>query len=122
MIYKIITQKKIFSSNENVYENNKRKVNEIEIEADYFSYYGEEIDLDPKKKDFLNSKNIPYDNNKFYGPLKELHFIKNGIISEKIDVFGDPYWKLYKKENGVLVFISEHKCGFNIKDYQDSIK
>lgn len=40
-------------------------------------------------------------------PLESISFIKNNIEEEKIDVLGDPYYKLYKKIYGIWILIDK---------------
>lgn len=123
-MYKMITQKKWFSDNESVLDEfGKRKVFTESIDCDYIEYNGDIIDLNNDNKKYLESNNIPYEDNKFYGALKSILFKNNnGELVKEVNVFGDPHWKLYKIESGKEVEIGKHQCNFNIKQYKDQLK
>lgn len=121
--YKILTQKKWFSNNENVEDEfgNRKLITEF-ISCDYIEYNGDVIDLDEKKKKYLDENNLPYADGKFYGALKSILFKNNdGEIVNEVDVFGDHYWKLYNMDSDGEVLIGSHQCNFNIKKYKEQL-
>jgi len=122
--YKVITQKKWFLDNEDVLDEfGNRKVDIQSINCDYIEYNGDIIDLNEEHKKYLNDNNIPFEGDKFYGPLKSILFKnKNDELVVEVNVFGDPYWELYKLNLDEEKLIGNHQCKFNIKQYKDQLK
>jgi hypothetical protein len=88
------------------------KVNELEIECDYHKFNNNETLV---TKDNLTEINQKTGKNYNVGDthiwcLNSVSFFLNKEEIENINVFGDPYYKLFEQQDGEWIQIDKHSC------------
>ena len=124
---KLQIQKTLFSYDEPVCdENGNRKVESYIISCDKIEFDGDIVEIDEENKKYLDSENLKYYDNIYYGALKNIIFYINSDdgLSEfkRVKIFADPYWKLFIEIDNTWKLLIKHNCGYNLKEYIDIIK